>query len=274
MFFSIGNIARHKGYPGPPDYATTVTAAGSADAKGAWAELVASTDFEAGAFSIEVLHWSQADSDILWDVGIGAAESEVSIVDNLIYAVGKTYDYRGVQIYHFPLPIPAGTRISARCQAEVASSTIGLATQIYDVTYYSQRPPGRITTYGANTDDTDGVVIDPGAVANTKGAWIEITSSLTHDIQGFMWGITSNQNHARATYTFKLDIGIGADESEVVIVSNHLLTSYTIIDVVFCKFSPYIPISIPAGTRISARAACSGIDASDRLFGIIFYGIS
>jgi len=273
MFFSIGNIARHKGYPAS-GYATTVTAAGSADTKGEWTELVASTDFEAGAFSIEVLYWSQADSDVLWDVGIGAAESEVSIVDNLIFAVGKTYSYRNALTYHFPLPIPAGTRLSARCQAEIASSTIGLATQIYDVTYYSQGPPGRITTYGANTTDTDGVEIDPGAVADTKGAWVEITGSLTHDIQGFMWGITSNQNHARSTYTFKLDIGVGAAASEVVIMSNHLLTSYTQLDMVFPRFSPYIPFPIPAGTRISARAACSGTDEADRKFGFIFYGVS
>jgi len=34
----------------------------------------------------------------------------------------------------------------------------------------------------------------------------------------------------------------------------------------------YFQRKIPAGTRIAARAQCSGTDATDRLFDVLLYG--
>ena len=79
-------------------------------------------------------------------------------------------------------------------------------------------------------------------------------------------------NAARASYTWLLDIAIGAAASEVNIVENFSLVASSGSDNIVPQAVYMLPVNIPAGTRLSAQAQCSGINGTDRIFDIILYG--
>ena len=175
--------------------------------------------------------------------------------------------------FTFPVHIPAGTRISARQQGKAGSSITYI--EIYCLgsnNYLSIPQQSKITTYGADESDSGGVSIDPGGTANTLGAYSEITASCGN-IKSFFFAVGQQVNTARTDAYFHLDISVGAAGSEVVVLPGYTLLADSGLDMVSPVWSPIFPISIPAGTRISARASCSINDATDRLIDLIVYGI-
>lgn len=101
---------------------TSVPPSASANTKGGFTQLIASTSVDYLGFYVEVnLGDTNTSASVgafsLIDIAIGGAGSEIIIVPNIQWYHGAS---RPRQFY--PIPIPAGTRISARCQADAASS--------------------------------------------------------------------------------------------------------------------------------------------------------
>ncbi len=96
---------------------TTITASGTANTKGSWTQLIASTSKRAVAITVS-LAWGMG-VDMLVDVGTGAAGSEVVLLPNLLHPAA------GPRLTHFVfmIQIPSGTRVAARCQSPTASAT-------------------------------------------------------------------------------------------------------------------------------------------------------
>jgi hypothetical protein len=112
-------------------YGTTITASGSTNTKGSYTELTSSTSKAIKGFFI-TFHGqnalTRATGFYLVDIAIGAASSEVDIVKNHPNAI-RGEDSTSPRPYisqFFPIPIPAGTRLSARLQSNVASATLGV----------------------------------------------------------------------------------------------------------------------------------------------------
>jgi hypothetical protein len=213
---------------------------------------------------------SAAQIDVLFDIGIGAAGSERVLVGNL--PASSVNDGSRIESHYLiPILVPAGTRISARSQCTY-TTVLGPYLSMRAVGFGGfgdTVPLAKCTTIGADTSDTGGKEIDPGSVADTKGSWIEMSTSLTDGAKGFLIGIGNKLNVARTVYDWTLDIGIGAAGSEVAIIEDYRLSTKA--NVMTPRMSPLYPIAIPAGTRISARAQCSGTDSTDRLFDLILY---
>lgn len=247
---------------------TTTTNGASAsltapNTKSAWVELIASTAFDAGGMILAVIH-SSTDRDTLIDVGVGAASSEIVIASNLCFAGGAR-----TQLFPIPITIPAGTRIAYRFQCPNSAATMNATVMMLaDGSYI-----GRIDTYGANTADSGGVSIDPGATANTVGAYSELASSLTYDVKGFLLGIGNQDNTGRTACQWLAQLGIGAASSEQVIMNNIFLACVGFHNVWPMLIGP-IWMPLPAGSRVAMAAQCSITDATDRLFDAIFYGLS
>jgi hypothetical protein len=100
-----------------------VDAGGSANTKGSWVELVAST--------VHAAHWLQvlagrentiggAINGWLLDIAVGAAASEVVLIPDLFFAGESTRD-QAILSMGVPCDIPAGSRIAARCQSDNAT---------------------------------------------------------------------------------------------------------------------------------------------------------
>jgi|GEM_PF-4649786 len=123
--------------------ATTATTRGTAMATGqaAHAEsaktpLIASTPYPVSALMLSIGNQAngvRASANFLHDVFVGAAGSEIAIINDLMVNASSSIDLMHPQLIGpFPVDIPAGTRISVGYRCSVALA----ATQAHDVTLY------------------------------------------------------------------------------------------------------------------------------------------
>ena len=265
-----GGVVETAGAVAASSVGTTVTA-GALNTKGSWAELDAATARAAGAIVILCNRHGSGTTDYLIDIGIGAAGSEQVVISNLISCNSAGSNSPGGW-WLAPLSIPAGTRLAARCQASTASAQIRVEALLLGES--AQQPAlSRVATYGAATADSGGTSIDPGGSANTKGAWTQLASATSADHQGLILGVGYQANGTRTTCSWLVDIGVGAAGSEQTIVSNLLLTCDASTDHIAPSATAFLPVAIPAGTRLAVRAQSDITNATDRLFDAVLYGV-
>lgn len=250
----------------------TVTANAAANTKGTYTQLIASCAFDVTSILI-MLDDQTAALDYLVDIAVGAAAAEVIIASNLLGTGGTGSISYGAH-YFFPVNIPAGSRISARCQCSTGGSLIQVSALLFGGGFLDPETLGDVETFGADTTDSGGVNIDPGATVNTKGAYSQLSAATPYPIRLLTFSIGCQLNTVRTTQSWLVDIAVGAAGSEVVILPNIVLNCSTSPDIIEPQTINRLPVNIPAGTRLSVRAQSSGNDATDRLFDIILYGVS
>jgi len=250
---------------------TAVTCAGSANTKGSWAQLVASTPNDTVFVDVVIYFnasaFSAAGQQLAVDIGVGAGGSEVVIANNLMNVPGYTLK-TGVH-YAFPLAIPAGTRIAARAQASVASAVANVSINLFDGSFTQMEGIAAVDSIGFQAGTTRGVTLTPNASANTMGSYAQLVASSSVDYMGIMAAF-DYQGGAFATQNWLVDIAIGAGGSEVVVVPQ-LFTGGGGANAFGCPVMPFIPLSIPAGTRIAAR--CQSSAASGAAIGATLFGV-
>lgn len=250
---------------------TSVTASATANTKGSYSQLTASTPADAAAITV-LVNGPNSAADYLVDIAVGAASSEQVICSNLTASSGTGAVTRGAT-YTFPIPIPAGTRIAARAQSTTASAVIRPLVILHEHTLMTTESLGRAADYGSATGDSGGTSIDPGGTANTKGSWTQITASTTNPMMGFILAFGNQINTARTQGTFLFDVGIGGAGSEQVILADYFMAISAVDDAPDPIASVFIPCNVPAGTRLAVRAQSSVTDATDRLVDVIIYGV-
>lgn len=132
----VGHSANPGGFPGYSRAVRLFTPAssrginvdpgGSANTKGSWAQITASTPADVAAlfgvvgFNGDVTRAAAA--EMLLDVGIGAAAAESVLLPNVQFGWNLTWDGPN-DVFFQPVaaPIPAGTRIAARAQCDVTT---------------------------------------------------------------------------------------------------------------------------------------------------------
>jgi hypothetical protein len=251
----------------------TITSSATANVKGTYTQLIATTGFEVDG--VLVMADDQATGvDYLVDIAVGAAASEVVLLPNLLFT-GATGSISYGANYFFNVPVKAGERISARCQASTLSSIIRISCLAFGVDFMASSPLGIVTAYGVATGTSGGTSVDPGATINTKGAYAQLVASTTAPIRKCMIAIGNQHNSARTvSSSWLLDIAIGGAGSEQVILSNLALNSSTSPDIVAPQVYGPIPIGIPSATRLAARSQCSDATAGSRTFDVAIYGES
>lgn len=106
---------------------TDVDAGASANTKGSWVQLVASSARDAKGFTLVGWGDSSNDSNVRYhvDVGVGAAASEQIILADVAFAAeGYRVGLKGSPVGPFWTPIPAGSRIALRCQCSSATAAV------------------------------------------------------------------------------------------------------------------------------------------------------
>lgn len=271
------NFANAAALAGTGSTGTTLTSSATVNTKGAWTQIIASTaaDYDALFLCITMLPGSQG-SMMCIDLAVAASgnESNGVVFQNVLLS-------GALDGYHFfvPFPVPAGSRIAMRYASGTASDAIGVGITGFAGGYGRGLGSGIVDTYGySGSGSPIGIAVDPGATSETKGAYAQLTASTTHDLAGFFLGFDI-QNHLGGASSFGnafvVDIAIGASGSEKIILPDtrgtHTLFSGGAD--INPSFTPIFPITIPAGTRIAARALCSDNTASDRVVGVSLYGI-
>ena len=247
---------------------SAIVVSGGLDTKGSYTEVSASTSFNSSKCWVGN-NGSTAGNVYLYDIATGAAASETVRVDNVMIC-GPSLETYGAGLVQLEFDIASGTRIAARCQ----SSTSG-ADQIAMWILQENRATASLPdpeTYGITTATTEGVTVDPGAVADTKGAYAEITASTAADHDVFLIMVGNNANTAAAATNWNMDLASGAGGAESIIVPDLSFVCGTASDTVLPSVTR-VELAISSGTRLAARSMCGITDATDRLFMVSLIGM-
>lgn len=242
---------------------TNFASRGAANSKGAYAQLIASSAFSYSALTIQMYADGGGGQCYLVDIAVGGAGSEVVIVPNILFDSSRNI-VGNMLNFTLPLNIPAGTRISARCQEVGGTGTRQVQVTIVGRSGGSNYGPsdiGQATNYGAITASTNGVLIDPGATLNTLGAWAQLTASTTSDHYGLMAILgTDQQSSTLVDSGYVFQIAVGAAAAEIVIGEFSSCTTSSMNRMQVNSFE--VLAQIPVGTRISMRSKCIGSGAA------------
>lgn len=117
---------------------------------------------------------------------------------------------------------------------------------------------------GVSAGDSKATTLTSGA-ANTKGSWVELTSSAPEGVTSFFVMLYNTQESSGSSRIY-VDIGIGAAASEVVLVPN--LRSLTRVQ--NCAICFPVPLPLPGGVRVAARmqSGTAGTITADVALGV------
>lgn len=246
-----------------------LTAPGSINTKGAWLQLVASSANDCVGLMLKGVVGGVIGTRTSIDIGVGAGGSEIVVVADLFSSIVNIGNagYQSLAAI-LPVNIPAGTRISARYQTTNLSIVAFAGADLFDGGF-TQSSGTAIDTIGFTAGTTASTSMTAGT-AGSKGAYAAITTSSANDYAGLFFGFDCSGS-STSTGNEYIDIAVGAGGSEKIIVPNYYLRANDAVDVFIYMptFSPIFPVSIPAGTRISVRAAGDNGTAQ----GIVLYGI-
>lgn len=110
----------------------------------------------------------------------------------------------------------------------------------------------RIEAAGADTANSRGTAVTSSASLNTKGSYTQLLAASSFQSAGLLLFIGASSG---SLGDILVDLAVGGSGSEAVFVSN-LLHSITKAQGHAAVF--YIPVSIPAGSRIAARLQATG----------------
>lgn len=252
-------------------FGTQLTAhATNAHTKGSYTELISATSFD--VYEIEIILTDAAagatDTGFLVDIATGAAASESVVIANLNggHANFRGNEDVGGQKYRFPLRIVSGTRIAARCQAVNPNDTIQVGIWLRGGSTAPDFYGSSVTTYGADTAASQGVVVTSGAGA--KGNYAEITSATSAEHHFWTWGVAGADNALNST-AYIVDLAKGAAASETDIDANRWVGTLATNEELSMMNTNGFYHTIAASTRLAARAWGDG-----QTLDVIAYGVT
>ena len=261
---------------------TTVTSSTTAHTKGSWAQILAATSFDAVGLWVHTHAYITAGSsqknNFLVDLGVGGAGSEVVRLPDLFLEHGASgmTPMGSTKSVFFPLAIPSGTRIAARCQADTdgsgGSNALDVSVTLLRAGWYTNSPAGFIETAGVDSSNSRGTSVSPNASANTKGSWAQLTAATTRAWTGFYLAVGTESIN---TGSYLLDIAIdhGATPRIILpdlpigIVQESAGDAISHVDPGWF----YIPAHVPAGAQLGVR--CQYRSASGNPLYVAAYGI-
>lgn len=269
--FRSGGLWTELGSIAATSFTTDITASGTANTKGAWVQLGASTtQYHSKTVCICLGGNSTIGAGkFLLDIGVGTTGNEVVIYPNLI--CGATATELDRFYYFFPANIPAGTQISARCQNSIGGNVIAASMMFGHLGMFSEQFGGHVLALGAQTASSRGTQLDASGNDVGKRPYTEIIASTTLPIKALIIG--QSNEITSSTNTGWVDFAIGAAAAEKIIIPDWHITEQSSQDVKYPNTTQYpISVDIPTGTRISGRAA--GSSGQGLGVRIILYAIS
>lgn len=225
---------------------TAVAGNASAHTEGSYVEIENSTLIDADGFFLYQRSYAGNNICAFVDVAVGGAGSEQDIVvDFPLWSENV-----GIHLYYdIPIPIPSGTRLSARVRASTGSpGNQGVGITLYK-TGDKKQPiwAAADVSIGKDLTNTKGTSVVNGT--SGFGSWTELEASISNDIVGFF----VHYGHNLATIADSLglfEIGIGAASSEQTIWGQAYLREASDGQI---PHTIFIPIAIPSGTRVAIR---------------------
>jgi hypothetical protein len=243
----------------------TVNANATANTKGNWTQLIASSSSNTSFIFVGVsnIGATATNTATLLDIGIGASGSETAIIGDVAVGASGSFSQGAANIYGVPFKIPSGTRISARIQSVVTSKFSSISAFLMDLGNYNTAPTS-VDVIGADTANSKGI-----SFSGASGSWNEAIASTSRDYRAVCC-VLSSHNSDVAGITITWDVGIGASGSEVVfgggrapVSSNEVISNATPYNYLFGR-------KIPAGSRLAVR---HNIAANPDRYGFTLIGV-
>ncbi len=248
----------------------TLTAGAVAHVEGAtWTELIASTS--APATWMLVALSSRAVGRYFVDIGIGASTAEKVVVADLFSEMVVSNEERD-RCYLLPVGVPASSRISARVQSSAVSGPVDVTLHLVTGTMKYPDTGTVVESMGLTAATTRPFAVDPGAVINTWGAWVELTASTPFPIFWLVVAMGHGANLTGLSGSHLVDIGVGAAGSEKRVIPNISTEGATAVDT--HPNVPFYPTCIPAGSRLAVRASATVTTATSRIIDVCVYGVA
>ncbi|MCI0558754.1 MAG: hypothetical protein MN733_09680, partial [Nitrososphaera sp.] len=248
---------------------TQMVTSGVANTKGAYTQMIASTARHYEGAIIRLHSASATSTDFLVDVAVGAGGSEVIVFPDL--HMSCISDLMSEAVYFLPIPIPAGTRISARQASNSTTATIYCMAEFLSGSLHGHRYGRLISGMGTDAASSSSTLIAQPGANNTKGAYTQLVASTAHRIRGLI--VHFGKQQAVATQTRFADVSIGGAGSEVIIIPNiGFSQNSTASHIQPWNYGPFF-VDIPQGTRLSMRyqqdVTGTGRDVYAQLYGLV-----
>ncbi len=247
-----------------------VTSSASTNTLGVYSELCSAAENTFKSNSVQVVLDGKIPTEtvMLVDIAIGEDPNEVVILPQLLHRSVRE-GAAGSYIYNFPVNIPSGVRVAARCRAAISSGTAYVSIMRGPSSFQNEKGLSSVVAYGANISTSTGVTVTPVATP-TFGAWTEITPSTTQTHRGLVVSATRAAGFW-ASRRIGYQVAIGSVGNEEIIYGTNLIiiSSAETGDGVVTGF---LGTKIPSGQRLSIRATADDIGASD--FEYMIYGVS
>jgi hypothetical protein len=255
-----------------------IVTSSTAHTKSAWTQLTGSATADGFAFAIPVgIHVADNNTATLVDIAKGASGSEVAIAENI--AVGswfRTTTASQQSSLFIPLKINKGDRISARVQSARTSGTATFYRGSIIQSPYFTNGTTALVTMGASTATSEGLSMSASA-----NVYVEIEDSTPNDFISLGFYVSQSSTAIPSSVFNLITYATGAAGAEVEI-ARHVVFGHTSEYVRVNESSTYglhensaayyeyggtlnpasisstlrnnyIPIFIPAGTRIAAK---------------------
>lgn len=244
----------------------------SVNTMGSWTAVGSTTTRDASLLVVcFIVNMNTANANGCINIGIGAGGSQIAIASNLMVGGGNSATYWPVYFY-LPLSIPAGSQLWMQSQGSNTGFGGQIQFQLYDSSFTSSESFASVDSIGFVSSTTRGTTIDPGGSTSAKGSFAPLTSSTTADYGAIAFVVDSLVGTTEAGYRNNIDIAIGGSGSETVIIADVLNGPF---GSGYAGAAPWygpIAMTIPAGTRLSARAVSERTATPARTFGLTAYG--
>lgn len=247
---------------------------GLAHSQGVWSQVVAALSEDVGFVRVtnaSQLSSSGANTSALLNLGVGAALSEVVVLDSLGVGWVNNQTTSVHPGWLIPIFIAKGSRVAAQFQCAVAAQAASFRFEFF-APVDGLIPSAKVSALNANTATSRGTDLSTPASTNTKGDWTELVASTAEPYAALSVSIQGAGDTLQTTSTNTVDIAVGASGAEIIVVPDihvdvssqeHLRPSQPLVH----SFPGGV---LPKGSRIAARFAQS---ASGSSLDVIVHGI-
>lgn len=170
----------------------------TAHTMGNWTTLIDPLTYDCFGLFIAAHVVSQAATDtrMLMDIGIGptGGGSEQIVVPFLDVGAAAVIAAGLGKTYFFPLYIPAGKAVRARCQSKIVADTVTVHAHAFELPPhgFAEDAPQEWTQYGADAATSSGVAVTSGN--NAYGTEVQVSASTGRNHRWFHVGIDWGSN--------------------------------------------------------------------------------
>lgn len=233
-----------------PNAFISVSTSATPNAAGAWAQVFASTAGESGMVLFGCAAGGTAvDSSLMFDIGVGAAGSEVVVVPNIAHGLNNLFSAN--IIFPIPVRIPSGSRVAVR--ARTAAGAVRSVSPVMGILGHPESSliPSSVDALGSSSATSRGT-----ALSGASGSYVEIVSATTRTYQALVV-IPAGATNVGINSRFRLTLGIGPAGQEVDIGTTDALqgSSGGVQPQTSAFNTPWNVFGtiVPAGSRIALR---------------------